>query len=105
MSTPGTVPGDRPERRFEVFRIRGNPTAEEEAVVLDAIEELLAREQPGEGPVARTSTWKLAGRLAARRGGVLDSRTFLGGAVWAASARLPWTGRTYDGRTGRGDSR
>ena len=100
-----TVPRDEPERGFEVFRIRGNPTAEEEAAVLDAIEELLVREHGEEGSVARTSAWKLAGRLVARRGGILDSRTSLGGATWAASARLPWTGRTYGGRTGRGDSR
>ncbi|HMC79137.1 MAG TPA: hypothetical protein VKO35_01140 [Acidimicrobiia bacterium] len=99
------VPPDEPERGFEVFGVRGNPTAEEEAAVLEAIEELLVREQRGEGPVARTSAWKLAGRLAARRGGILDSRTSLGGATWAASARLPWTGRAYGGRTGRGDSR
>ena len=92
---------------FEVFRIRGNPSPEEEAAILDAVGELLARGQPTpEAPAGATiSGWRLAGRLAGRRGGILDARTALGRGSWPASSHLPWAGRAHIGRGGRGDSR
>jgi hypothetical protein len=92
---------------FEVFGVRGNPTPEEEAAILAALEEFLGREpqggEAGMGP--SSSAWRLAGRLAARRGGILDGRSFLGRRAWAASARIPWAGRAHQGRMGRGESR
>jgi hypothetical protein len=92
---------------FEVFRVRGNPTPEEEAAILEALEEFLDRESQGgeAGMGASPSAWKLAGRLAARRAGILDGRSFLGRGAWAASARIPWAGRAHQGRMGRGESR
>jgi hypothetical protein len=91
---------------FEVFHIRGNPTPEEAPALLEALEAFLARQKAGTMAHGATTTgWKLAGRLAARRGGILDTRTALGGGSWPASARLAWRGRLYEGRTGRGDSR
>jgi hypothetical protein len=91
---------------FEVFRIRGNPTPEEALALLEALEAFLARQKPGIVAHGATTTgWKLAGRLAARRGGILDTRTALGAGSWPATARLPWSGRLADGRSGRGDSR
>ena len=106
MSGPAGAGGeDQPS--FEVFGVRGNPTAEEEEALLDALAELVARDQPasaaGAGP--GRSAWKLAARLVARRAGILDIRTSLGAGAWPASARLPWTGRAHQGRHGRGDSR
>jgi hypothetical protein len=100
MSEPDDVPS------FEVFGVRGNPTPEEEAAILDALEELLGREpQRGVGMGVSSSAWKLAGRLAARRGGILDGRSALGRGAWPASARIPWGGRAHQGRMGRGESR
>jgi hypothetical protein len=92
---------------FEVFRVRGNPTPEEEAALLEALEEFLGRDRQveGTGTGAASSAWKLAGRLAARRGGILDGRSALGRGAWAASARIPWSGRAHQGRMGRGESR
>ena len=93
--------------RFEISRMQGNPTPEEEAAILEALEALLAREDPGPGPSssAPISAWVRSGRLAARRGGILDARTALGPTSWPESAHLPWSGRSYEGRRGRGDSR
>ena|SRR5207302_1267001 len=92
---------------FEVFGVRGNPTPEEEAAILEALEEFLGREPEGggSGMGASSSAWKLAGRLVARRGGILDGRSFLGRRAWAASARIAWSGRAHQGRMGRGESR
>jgi hypothetical protein len=92
---------------FEIFGVRGNPTPEEEAAMLEALEEFIGREPQGGEAGAGTSSraWKLAGRLAARRGGILDGRSFLGRGAWAASARIPWAGRAHQGRMGRGESR
>jgi len=94
-------------RGYEVFRVWGKPTPEEEAAILDALDEFLGREQPGGvGEVGAPSlTWKLAGRLAARRTGILDARTSLGRRAWPASARIAWSGRAHQGRLGRGESR
>jgi hypothetical protein len=99
MSESDDVPG------FEVFGVRGNPTPEEEAAILEALEEFLGREQESGGAGASPSAWQLAGRLAARRGGILDGRSSLGRGAWAASARIPWSGRAHQGRMGRGESR
>jgi hypothetical protein len=92
---------------FEVFGVRGNPTPEEEAAILEALEEFLSREPQagGAGMGASSSAWRLAGRLAARRGGILDGRSFLGRRAWPASARIAWAGRAHQGRMGRGESR
>jgi len=94
-------------RGFEVSRVWGNPTPEEEAAILEALDEFLGREQQGGvgGTGASPMTWKLAGRLAARRGGILDARSSLGRRAWPASARIVWSGRAYQGRLGRGESR
>ena len=101
MGESGDVPG------FEVFGMRGNPTPEEEAAILEALDEFLGRDQEaaGAGTGASSSAWKLAGRLTARRSGILDGRSALGRRVWPASARIPWAGRAHQGRLGRGESR
>jgi hypothetical protein len=94
------------ERPFEVFGLWGNPTPEEEAAILEALEELLGRDRGGIGQAgASPSRWTVASRLAGRRGGILDARSSLGRHAWAASARIGWAGRAHQGRTGRGESR
>jgi hypothetical protein len=91
-------------RGFEVSRVWGNPTPDEEAAILEALDEFLGRDQQGAtGP--SPMTWKLAGRLAARRSGILDARSSLGRGAWPASAHIAWSGRAHQGRLGRGESR
>jgi hypothetical protein len=94
-------------RDFEVFGVKGNPTPDEHAAILEALEEFLGRDQPARSALGTTSlsAWKLAGRLAARRGGILDVRSSMGRSAWPASARIPWSGRAHQGRVGRGESR
>ena len=96
---------------FEVSFIRPAPDPDEHAAILEALADYLARDQggpvgsrAGSGYPATRPAWALAGRLAARRGGILDARSWLGSGVWPASARLPWAGRPHQGRAGRGDS-
>lgn len=60
-----------------------------------AIEALLREERES----SRRSAWKLAGRAEAIGSGVLDMRN------WNAASWLPWTGRRYAGRHGRGDAK
>jgi hypothetical protein len=91
---------------FDVFGVQGNPTAEEQTAILEALEEFLRVDrQAGGGLGPSHSVWTLAGRLAARRGGILDVRSSLGRSAWPASARIPWSGRAFQGRIGRGESR
>lgn len=99
---------------FEVFRMRGNPTPEEESAVVEALSEFLARRRPqGQEPGGNPrlapgmprSAWVLAGRLAARRGGLLDASGALGAGTWAATNRIPVRGRAFEGLGGRGDAR
>ncbi len=102
--------GEPAERSgFEVSSVHPGPDPEERAAILEALEEYLARDRPGPAGVpgggTGLSAWRLAGRLAGRRGGILDARASLGRAAWPASDRLPWAGRPHQGRVGRGDSR
>lgn len=82
-------------------RISGSPTPEEEAAVLAAIEKMLR----GERDRMRPSPWKMAGRALAARSGILDYRGRLGVNSWTSTGTLPFTGRPYSGRHGRGDAR
>jgi hypothetical protein len=79
------------------IRIEGDPTPEEEAAIIAALEELLAT--PDEP--RRTSRWALAGRLAATRRRVLDQMAGLAN-PWAATAR-PWRAAWVRRQGGRGD--
>ena len=90
---------------FEVFAIRPAPSPEEEEAILEAVSEYLGRQKPATIRTAGATmdAWTLAGRLASRRGGLLDARTALGQGSWAASAKIAWKGRDYVGRSGRGD--
>lgn len=87
-----------------ISSIEGNPTPDEEAAILEALELLLARGRRSQGAAPRMSAWVLAGRLAARRSGILDARTALGQRSWPATAGIPWRGRPFESRAGRGDS-
>lgn len=86
---------------IEFHEIEGNPTPEEEAVLLAALEAMLRKERQALAP----SAWKLAGRADAARGGILDVRSRLARPMWPLSARLAWKGQPHQCRHGRGDSR
>ncbi|HLJ09240.1 MAG TPA: hypothetical protein VKX24_11940 [Acidimicrobiia bacterium] len=95
---------------FEVFRIHGNPTPEEQSAVTEALSEFLARRRPQRqetavSPGMPRAAWVLAARLAARRGGLVDARGALGAGTWAATTRIPVGGRAFEGLGGRGDAR
>jgi hypothetical protein len=91
---------------FEIHVERGNPAPDEQAAILEALEELFGEEQRRVSSAAPgMSAWTLSGRLAARRDGMLDARGLLGWRAWPASARIPWAGRRHEGRVGRSDSR
>lgn len=86
---------------MERYEISGSPTPEEEAAILKALEQLLRSERD-----ARTaSAWKMAGRALATRNGLLDYRQHLPQGGWVMAKSLPWTGRPYNGRHGRGDAK
>ena len=84
-----------------ITAITGEPTPEEQKAIARALELLVAEDRSA----MSTSPWKMAGRAWATRNGILDYRTRLGRNPWPVAERLPWAGRTYEGRHGRGDSR
>lgn len=84
-----------------VAAIAGEPTPEEARAIARALELLVAEERRA----TSTSAWKMAGRAWATRSGILDYRTRLGRDSWPVADRLPWAGRAYEGRRGRGDSK
>jgi hypothetical protein len=81
--------------------VSGTPAPDQEQAIARALELLVAEERRA----TATSPWKMAGRAWATRSGALDYRTRLGRNPWPVTDRLPWAGRLYDGRGGRGDSR
>ena len=84
-----------------IASIGGKPTPDQERAIARALELLVTEEHRA----TATSTWKMAGRAWATRSGALDYRTRLGRDLWPVTDRLPWAGRLYDGRGGRGDSK
>ena len=83
------------------FEISGSPTSEEEAAVVAAVERLLrdeARRRKG-------SAWKIAGRTAGIRAGVIEARHRLGRRSWGLSERLPIGGPEPPYLFGRGDTK
>jgi hypothetical protein len=86
------------DKRYE---IKGNPTPEEEEAILRALDDFLRRELEARRP----SKWKTVGRAEALRTGILDFRSRLGDGAWPGAKSLPWRGKRYEGRHGRGDAR
>ncbi len=83
------------------LEIWGDPTPEEQEALFEALQQMLRKEREARRP----SAWKLVGRALGVRGGVLDYRTRMARPAWPLSVRLPWTGQSYMGQEGRGDSR
>jgi hypothetical protein len=88
-----TNPGD--------YSISGNPTSDEERKILAAIEKILRDEERRAAP----SAWKMAGRTAGIRGGLLEARHRLGRRTWTLSTRIPLGGREPPYLEGRGEAK
>lgn len=85
---------------FEI-EVLGSPSPEEERAIRRAIKELLQAERKETLP----SPWKMSGRAASTRNGIIDYRNRLGREAWSATERMPWVGQLYNGRHGRGDAK
>jgi hypothetical protein len=97
-----TGPKQARERRLTLVKIEGEPTEEEAAAIHDALEEKIEDER-WRGTL---STWRRVGRAQGRRLGNTDYRDrFSAEEAWRLSARLPFGGREYPGKNGRGDSK
>lgn len=83
------------------FEISGSPTPEEEAAVVAAVERLLRDEDRRR----KGSAWKMSGRSAGIRGGVIEARHRLGRRSWGLSERLPIGGPEPPYLSGRGDAK
>ena len=90
------------KRRVEIQRVSPAPTDEERAVLEAALEGMVERERQA----TSSSLWLRAARSQGRRLGMLDYRDrFRREDAWRLSARFPFGGREYSGRSGRGDTK
>ena len=88
--------------RLELVSTEGNPTDDDRAAILKALEQLVESERQATTP----SEWLRVSRAHARGLGIHDYRDRLAPEdAWRLSARLPLGGREYPGLAGRGDSR
>jgi hypothetical protein len=91
-----------PRRHLEIVRVDGDPTEDELEEIQAVVEELVRRERQEKAP----SLWARAGRAQSRRLGMFDYRDrFSQDDAWRLSVRMPFGGREYPGRNGRGDAR
>jgi hypothetical protein len=87
---------------LEIVRIEGDPS-EDERREIEAVVSGLIRTERQEN--AR-SLWARAGRAQSRRLGMFDYRDrFSQEDAWRLSVRMPFGGREYPGRNGRGDAK
>ncbi|HVL63864.1 MAG TPA: hypothetical protein VM573_01700 [Actinomycetota bacterium] len=97
-----TGPKDRRRRHLQLVEVGGNPTEEERRALRAALEQLVEDERWR----SSLSVWRRVSRAQGRRLGNTDYRDrFSHEDAWRLSARLPFGGREYPGRAGRGDSR
>ncbi|HVM34259.1 MAG TPA: hypothetical protein VM784_02840 [Actinomycetota bacterium] len=93
---------ERRPRRLRLVAVDGEPTVEERSAAGAALEEMVDDERWR----ASLSIWRRVARAQGRRLGNTDYRDrFAPEDAWRLSARLPFGGREYPGRAGRGDSR
>ena len=92
----------RARRHLELVAVDGEPTEEEISAVAEAVAALVEEERRNRS----LSTWRRIGRAQGRRLGNTDYRDrFTAADAWRLSARLPFGGREFQGRGGRGDSK
>jgi hypothetical protein len=91
-----------PRGRLHIVRIGGDPTPEERAEIEAVVTKLIRTEQQESTP----SLWARSGRAQSRRLGMFDYRDrFSQEDAWRLSVRMPFGGREYPGRNGRGDTK
>lgn len=96
------TPGKLPPRHLELVAIDGNPSDEELQAARAALADLVEDERWR----SSLSVWRRVSRAQGRRLGNTDYRDrFSHEDAWRLSTRLPFGGREYPGRLGRGDSR
>ena len=87
---------------LEIVSVEGNATEGERQAIEAALVEMVELERRA----TSSSVWLRAARSQGRRLGMLDYRDrFTREDAWRLSARFPFGGREYPGRTGRGDTR
>jgi hypothetical protein len=88
--------------RLEIVRIKGDPSEDERQEIEAVVAKLIKTEQQEGTP----SLWARAGRAQSRRLGMFDYRDrFSQDDAWRLSVRMPFGGREYPGRNGRGDAK
>jgi hypothetical protein len=91
-----------PRPRLEIVRIDGDPSPEEREEIQTVVTKLVRTEQQESTP----SLWARSGRAQSRRLGMFDYRDrFSQDDAWRLSVRMPFGGREYPGRNGRGDAK
>ena len=89
-------------RHLEIVRVDGDPTDDEVLEIEAVVAKLVRTEQQESAP----SLWARSGRAQSRRLGMFDYRDrFSQEDAWRLSARMPFGGREYPGRNGRGDAK
>jgi hypothetical protein len=87
---------------LEIVRIDGDPSDDERREIEAVAIKLLRTELQESAP----SLWARAGRAQSRRLGMFDYRDrFSRDDAWRLSVRMPFGGREYPGRNGRGDAK
>jgi hypothetical protein len=91
-----------PRPHLEIVRIEGDPTEDERREIEAVVSELIRTERQE----SARSMWARAGRAQSRRLGMFDYRDrFSQQDAWRLSVRMPFGGREYPGRNGRGDAK
>lgn len=89
-------------KRLTLVSVDGEPTEDEVAAIEAALEDQIDDERWR----STLSTWRRVGRAQGRRLGNTDYRDrFSNDDAWRLSTRLPFGGREYPGKYGRGDSK
>lgn len=89
-------------RRLTLVSVDGRPTEDEVRAIESALEDQIQDERWR----STLSTWRRVGRAQGRRLGNTDYRDrFSSEDAWRLSTRLPFGGREYPGKNGRGDSK
>lgn len=83
------------------IEVDGALSAGEVDAVRRAVEELVEAERRAKA----VSPWKMTGRAAGTRNGIVDYRNRLGRESWSIADRLARAGQGYNGRHGRGDAK
>lgn len=86
----------------EIRVVRGQPTAEEEQAIREAILRLWRQDQAEAARAKGRSAWVIAARAEATGAGAQDFRADDG---WRAGLRITGLGLQSSRRTGRGDSK